>query len=119
MSISDETWKALEYVKKNGGSHNDITSKFNLYNTNIFGLLSGQVELEVKPVPISLDWSVFTDEFKWAFAEEHAFFICSDEPRIQSNACWGGYGKYINLKYIKSAKRGTVAWDKSLIRRPE
>jgi len=117
MSISNETWKALECVK-NGGNVRDITSKFNLNNTNIYSLLFGQVELEIKRIPISLDWSVFTDEFKWAFADGNDFYVCTEEPKLDSYS-WKDGGTYINLQYIKSAKRGTVAWDKSLIMRPE
>ncbi len=74
------------------------------------------------PEPISLDWSVIKPEYKWASVDKNGIAYVYERKPILTTSWWSS-GAYrpdeAAVNCLSSFKRGTVEWDKSLIKRPE
>lgn len=80
------------------------------------------VAYRIKPEPVempSIDWSHVHPDYKWLAVDENdSPHLFTEEPE-KCRCCWdsdfGGAGTWMFSSY----KRGNVAWDKSLVKRPE
>lgn len=72
-------------------------------------------------VPDTIDWSHVAPEWKWMARDGRGgVMLYNDEPHISVGDIWDcGSGDYHEAEAFASYRRGTVAWQDSLVERPE
>lgn len=68
----------------------------------------------------SIDWSHIHPDYKWlAVCNDGLGFLYKAEPNKEGDSWVDWRYAWLAADGFKSYKRGNVAWDKSLVKRPE
>lgn len=103
--------------------------KLQLYNTDkecfvdiVYVVWSDDICYRIKPAPVempSIDWRHVHPDYKWlAVGKNEAGLLYKEEP-VRASAFWVAGTENVNASGFLSYRRGNVAWDKSLVKRPE